>query len=211
MNCTQPWKFKKWDVRSDGKVFWVYNKSHTNGQYWVDWDKAMQLRKMKLESDAAYRRRNPQKVRESDKKYKSSSRGRWLNGKYEGSAKSLINRRNKEKIRRTLDVLFAMRCRMRARTAKAIRDQGYPKKSKTSEMLGCSWEELIIFLSSKFVDAMTWENRHLWHIDHIIPLSSAKSKEELIALCHYTNLQPLWAEDNLKKGSTIQAYLVSKK
>jgi len=92
---------------------------------------------------------------------------------------------------------------MRARTAKAIRDQGYPKKSKTSEMLGCSWEELIIFLSSKFVDAMTWENRHLWHIDHIIPLASATSEEELIKLNHYTNLQPLWAADNLRKSDKI--------
>ena len=59
---------------------------------------------------------------------------------------------------------------------------------------------------------MTWENYgedeeknkvKAWHIDHIIPLSSAKSEDELIALSHYTNLQPLWAMDNLKKGATV--------
>lgn len=50
---------------------------------------------------------------------------------------------------------------------------------------------------------MTWENRNEWHIDHITPLSSAKTEEELYKLCHYTNLQPLWAEENLKKGNKI--------
>ena len=53
---------------------------------------------------------------------------------------------------------------------------------------------------------MTWENRGLkgWHLDHIIPLSSAKNEEELRELCHYTNIQPLWWDDNLRKGSSIE-------
>jgi hypothetical protein len=50
---------------------------------------------------------------------------------------------------------------------------------------------------------MTWENQGKWHIDHIIPLSSAKTEKEMYKLCHYTNLQPLWAFDNLSKGSKI--------
>jgi hypothetical protein len=50
---------------------------------------------------------------------------------------------------------------------------------------------------------MSWENRDEWHIDHIIPLSSANSEEELYKLCHYTNLQPLWAEENIKKSNKI--------
>jgi hypothetical protein len=48
---------------------------------------------------------------------------------------------------------------------------------------------------------MSWDNKHLWHIDHIIPLSSAKTEDELKQLCHYTNLQPLWAADNIKKSN----------
>lgn len=48
---------------------------------------------------------------------------------------------------------------------------------------------------------MNWENRNLWHIDHIKPLSLATTENELYELCHYTNLRPLWAIDNLKKGN----------
>jgi hypothetical protein len=52
---------------------------------------------------------------------------------------------------------------------------------------------------------MTWDNygRGGWHIDHIIPSSSAIDIESLIKLQHYTNLQPLWAIDNMKKGSKL--------
>jgi hypothetical protein len=58
-------------------------------------------------------------------------------------------------------------------------------------------------LEIQFIEGMSWENQGKWHIDHKIPLSSAKTEEEVYKLCHYTNLQPLWAEDNLKKGSKI--------
>jgi hypothetical protein len=59
-------------------------------------------------------------------------------------------------------------------------------------------------LEKQFVVGMSWDNRNKWHIDHIIPLSSAKTEEEIYKLAHYTNLQPLWAEDNLSKGDTIK-------
>ena len=50
---------------------------------------------------------------------------------------------------------------------------------------------------------MNWDNHGEWHYDHIIPLASADNYDDLVRLNHYTNLQPLWAEDNLKKGSKI--------
>jgi len=69
--------------------------------------------------------------------------------------------------------------------------------------LGVSFDELNIYLEQKFKNNMSWENYGEWHIDHIIPLSSAKTEKEIYELCHYTNLQPLWAEDNLKKGCKV--------
>ena len=51
---------------------------------------------------------------------------------------------------------------------------------------------------------MSWENQGKWHLDHIIPISSAKTEEDVIRLNHYTNFQPLWAEDNFKKGKKYE-------
>jgi len=56
---------------------------------------------------------------------------------------------------------------------------------------------------SLFTNGMCWNNMGQWHIDHIIPLSTAITEEDVIRLCHYTNLQPLWAEDNLKKSNKL--------
>ncbi len=50
---------------------------------------------------------------------------------------------------------------------------------------------------------MNWDNQGNWHVDHIIPLQSSNTKQELIKLCHYTNLQPLWGVDNYNKGNKI--------
>jgi hypothetical protein len=77
------------------------------------------------------------------------------------------------------------------------------KIEKTFDIIGCSQEFLKKHLEIQFIEGMSWENQGKWHIDHKIPLSSAKTEEEVYKLCHYTNLQPLWAEDNLKKGSKI--------
>jgi 5-methylcytosine-specific restriction endonuclease McrA len=50
---------------------------------------------------------------------------------------------------------------------------------------------------------MTWDNYGEWEIDHIVPISSGKTEEDVIKLCHYKNLQPLWKEDNRKKGNKL--------
>ena len=61
------------------------------------------------------------------------------------------------------------------------------------------------YLESQFLEGMCWDNYGIygWHIDHKIPLCSAKNETELLKLFHYTNLQPLWAEDNLKKNGNL--------
>jgi hypothetical protein len=82
---------------------------------------------------------------------------------------------------------------------------GFSKKSKAFDILGCSAEEFKIYMESKFQPGMSWKNntRYGWHIDHIIPISSAQNEEQAIKLNHYSNLQPLWAIDNLKKSNKV--------
>jgi hypothetical protein len=103
------------------------------------------------------------------------------------------------KNRRREDILFALLEKMRHSVNRYLKY----KSKRTSEIVGCSPQELKEHLENKFVSGMSWENGAEWHIDHIIPLSSAKTEEELYKLCHYTNLQPLWAEDNQEKSNKI--------
>jgi hypothetical protein len=113
--------------------------------------------------------------------------------------KKEIKRQNREKI----DPLFRLKRRTRNLIRNSFRKQGYSKMSKTNSILGISFEEFKVYFESRFVGGMSWDNMGKWHIDHIIPLSSANSEDELIKLCHYTNLQPLWEKDNLSKGDKI--------
>lgn len=105
------------------------------------------------------------------------------------------------------DPVFCLIQRVRARLGEAMRKSKFPKTGKTQEIIGCSWEQLARHIEQQFTKGMTWENRHLWHLDHIVPLSSAKTKEDVLMLNHFTNLQPLWSKDNLEKGSKIQHLL----
>jgi len=84
-----------------------------------------------------------------------------------------------------------------------LTNNGFTKKSRSYEILGCSFDYFKNHIESKFTDGMTWENRSKWHIDHIIPISSAKTEAEILKLNHYTNLQPLWAADNIRKGNKM--------
>lgn len=101
------------------------------------------------------------------------------------------------------DMNFKLKLTIRNRTAKLIkrRDVG----ESAIKAVGCDIAELKNYLESKFQPGMTWENYGTqgWHIDHIRPLSSfdLTDPEQFRQACHYTNLQPLWAKDNLKKGA----------
>jgi hypothetical protein len=101
------------------------------------------------------------------------------------------------------DALHCTEQRLRSRLRAVTRRLNGVKTSRFTDILGCSIEKLKIHLEDQFLPGMTWGNRDKWHIDHITPLSSGKTQEDLQRLCHYTNLQPLWATDNLKKSDKL--------
>lgn len=76
----------------------------------------------------------------------------------------------------------------------------YKKGNKTEEILGCDLYTFKDYIESMFKVGMSFDNYGEWHIDHIIPLATASNEYEIIKLNHYTNLQPLWATENFKKG-----------
>jgi len=101
------------------------------------------------------------------------------------------------------DPIFKMNHNIRCRIREFLNQKKFNKKNKTSEIVGCNQTELKLFLENKFEPKMSWDNYGEWHIDHIIPLSSSSDEVEILKLCHFTNLQPLWKTENLKKGNKI--------
>jgi hypothetical protein len=85
----------------------------------------------------------------------------------------------------------------------AIKRMGYTKNNKTEKILGCNFEEFKAHIEKQFNLGMTWLNHGDWHIDHKVPISLAKTEEDAIKLNRYTNLQPLWKEDNLIKHDSL--------
>lgn len=108
------------------------------------------------------------------------------------------------KNRMKVDPLFKLKYSIRLLIRSSLNNSGYSKSERTESILGCSIFEFKNYLESKFKEGMSWENRSEWHIDHIVPSSWAKTKEDLIKLNHYTNLQPLWKYDNLQKSNKFE-------
>lgn len=137
-----------------------------------------------------WREKNKEKIAEYNKKYSKENR-------------QFLNKKACEtnKIRRKNDPVYVLIRRERVRVYDALK--GIRKSAKTETLLGCSYDFFRGYIEGKFVENMAWDNIGEWHIDHIRPLSSfdLTDIEQQKQAFHYTNQQPLWAIDNLKKGA----------
>lgn len=107
------------------------------------------------------------------------------------------------KRRKSIDPTFKLTRQLRSRLAIAVRRQlhkGHRGASAVKDV-GCSMANLIVHIEQQFQPGMSWDNYGKWHIDHIKPLSSFDLTDEVQcgAACHFSNLQPLWAADNIRK------------
>lgn len=142
------------------------------------------------EHDKAYYEANKQLRNEQCKEYRDGNKDQIL-----------IYQKQYRKKRKARDPLYALTIRIRDLIGHSLRKNRYTKKSRTYEILGCSYEEFMVHIESQFVEGMSWDNRDKWHIDHRVPVSWGQTEEEVIALNHYTNLKPMWALDNIQKNN----------
>lgn len=122
-------------------------------------------------------------------------------------AQILMKKSKRNKIRRMTDLNFKLKHNLRNRLSNALKNNA--KSNKTLILIGCSLEQLKMHLEKQFQTGMNWSNYGKkigqWNIDHIIPCASfdLKYPEQQQKCFHFTNLQPLWAIDNLKKSSRV--------
>lgn len=167
-----------------------------------------------------YWNNNKEKLKEKNLNYYYTNYDEIRKKQNEYRKNNLINERervknwsknNREKIndylnkKRKLDLVYKLKENVRRRINVFLFLNNITKNNKTFDIVGCNPQFLKEHIENQFIEGMSWDNYGFygWHIDHIIPLSSAKTEEEIYKLCHYTNLQPLWAKDNLSKGNKI--------
>ena len=161
-----------------------------------------------------YYRKNKRKILDynqdwskKNKEYLKEKRKSYDKEYYEANKeKRLAYHKNRKKT----NLQFKLSCAIRSRLYTCIKDKC--KVGSAVKDLGCSVDELIIYLESKFQEGMSWDNwKHDgWHIDHIKPLASfdLTDRNQFLEACNYTNLQPLWAKDNFSKGDSYPNLLV---
>lgn len=126
--------------------------------------------------------------------------------------KESLNKKKRENYhKRKKDPLFRLKINIRSLIRQSIKRQATHKSIKTLAILGCSFQDFKEHIEKQFEPWMNWENYgsykssgiRTWNFDHIIPLSSATTEQEMIKLNHYTNLRPLCSKQNLDKRSSI--------
>jgi len=112
-----------------------------------------------------------------------------------------INERQSYKRKNNINIRLIENLRSRVRSA--IKNNR--KCTKTTELIGCTTEELITHIEKQFQPDMTWDNYGKWHIDHIVPcaLFDQSDPEEQKKCFHFSNMRPMWAFDNISKGCKL--------
>ena len=177
----------------------------------------------KLSKGKEWRENNKERMKElTHEWYKNNKENHnkiskeWRENNKERVKEQQINWRqnNKERInetsrkylrhRRATDPAFKITDNLRRRVNGVVHGC---KSAHTMELIGCSQEELREYLEQQFEEGMSWDNYNhaTWHIDHILPCASfdLTDPEQQRKCFHYTNLQPLWAIDNLSKGDKL--------
>lgn len=174
---------------------WKQENKEKHIEYLVDW-----------------REKNEKRLKEYSKNYIENVRDKEKHNKdvVEWRNRNIDSCRARERERNRIlfatDANHRIRCYLRGRIYSALK--GNKKADSTMELVGCSVPALKRYLAGKFTEGMTWDNYGEWHVDHIRPCASfdLSDPEQQRDCFHFTNLQPLWAKDNLSKGAKLVGY-----
>lgn len=174
-------------------------KRYRKTENWIKYSSKQEVKDKANAASKRYYQRNSETIKEKKRDYTDKNKEKMKN--YWRSWASN---------RRKIDLKFKVKENLRKRLRRAVLN----KTESAIKLVGCSVDELLLYLESKFVDGMSWENygngpekvanAKYWHIDHIKPCSSfdLSDPEEQKKCFHFTNLQPLWGIDNITKGSS---------
>jgi len=176
-----------------------YYKLPGNKERKKEWSRKYNLKNIDRKRELGRKYYHDNKERAQEYRLKNKENIKKQKQKYYSENKEHINRHTKE--RRRIDFNFKLTSNLRNRITKVLK--GLTKSKRTMELIGCTIDELWIHMESKFTDGMTRKNYGKWHVDHIKACAKfdlTNPKQQQICF-NYTNLQPLWAIDNIRKGA----------
>jgi hypothetical protein len=192
------------------KMCWKCNKNKKIGEFYPDRSKkdgfSRPCKECKLKQAKEYFSNNKEARMTAHRQWVEKNKEKTVAYQKEYREKNKTKASLYEKNRTASDIQFRLTKMLRSRLRTAIKNG--VKNGSAVKDLGCSINKLKQYLESKFQPGMSWENHgyYGWHIDHIIPLSKfdLTNREEYLKACHYSNLQPLWAVDNIKKSNKVE-------
>lgn len=168
--------------KCSNRAWYLNNKEHRSQK-----NKAYRENPISLAKTKILNKKWSEENTEHSIKYRAKNKAKFAKRKYQ---------------RYHAEIQYRLKVSLRDRLNHAIKNK--QKSGSAVSDIGCTIDELKSYLESKFQPGMSWDNwsRTGWHIDHVVPLSSfdLSDPEQLRKACHYTNLQPLWAKQNLSKG-----------
>jgi hypothetical protein len=192
--------------------------NNQNKEYFKEYRLNNEVKKNKEKNNEyrkKYREKNKEKINQKQREWRNSNKEK-VKKYYETSEqtrkqyiknnvdKVRVRRNNYFRLRRNYDPLFKISLNLRTLINLSLTKKGYSKNTKSYDILGISYDEVLSYFEGLFENWMTWDNygkyngeyNYGWDIDHIIPLCSAKNEDEIIKLNHFTNLQPLCSKIN---------------
>jgi hypothetical protein len=167
------------------------------------------------EHNKLYNKSNAYKITIQRKSFYDENKERLLDIKkeYYDANKEVMKEKKRiyERLKRETDPIYRFKKNVRTMIGKSLKKKSYTKKSQTFKIIGCLQDDFIKYIESKWESWMNWDNYGLfngepnfgWDIDHIRPMITGETEDEIIKLNHYTNLQPLcsYTNRNIKRDS----------